>query len=270
MTDHVLQGGMLKAFEKAKCYRIASLVCALILVLLPFGINQVATLEFSLFILFVLRGLQFFLNYLSRGWASLGRKWHQFNLFLSGLGEAPSASVHQEIVHALGVLQPINTEEPYFASVELVGPVRLVENVSESAFYTSSYASFFKNVLLSIEVILGLIIFYVLSSGFGVIDHQTGLKILITLAGFFLFGDLANRILELHRIEKTCSRIADEGIRDLEKDRSSITVIKSKEFTFKYILALSNSIPLPTWVHKIKRERVEKAWLAGIKKLSNY
>jgi hypothetical protein len=265
----ILQNGMLKAFEKAKSYRIASLVCALIIVLLPIGLNQVTTLEFSLFILFLLRGLQFFLNFLSRSWSSLGRKWHQFNLFFNGLGEAPSAAIHQEIVHALGEIDQNTSQDSYFASKEAVGPARLVENVAESAFYTSSYANFLMKVLIGVEVFLGLIIVYALTVGFGVFDQKLSLKILMTLASFFLFGDVANRIFELLRIKKSCDKIAEEGVRDLEKDKASITTLKAKEFTFRYILALSNSIPLPTWIHRIKNKHVGKAWLAGISKIQS-
>lgn len=263
MNDYILQQGMEVAFKKAKCYRITYFVIAWIILLLPIGIEQIVSSSFAIFILFILRGIQFFFNVISKKWISRGRRWHQQNLFLNGLGESPSALTFVEITHLCGVIE--KKENTYFASQENIGPSRLIENVSESAFYTASYASIYKWFFAVPALLIGVTIAYFLTNGYGSFDSKLTTKLIFTLASFFLFGDFATRFLELNTLDETCNQIASDGIKMLENGNDKINMQTSKEFTFKYVLSLNNISPLPTWLHNSKKDDIEKAWLVGLK-----
>lgn len=262
MNDYILQQGMEESFKKAKKYRITYFAIAWIILLLPICIEQIVSSSFAIFVLFILRGTQFFFNFISKKWISRGRRWHQQNLFLNGLGEHPSALTFVEITSQCGVIE--KKENTYFASQENVGPSRLVENVSESAFYTASYASIYKWFFAVPALSIAITIAYFLINGFGALDTNLATKLIITLASFFLFGDLATRFLELNTLDETCNQLAIDGIKMLENGKDNISMQTSKEFTFKYVLSLNNISPLPTWLHNFKKDDIEKAWFIGL------
>jgi len=263
VSGDYLRHGMQRAFKKAKLLRALFLLAGLLIVLLPFFLKSQVTIEVSLLILFFVRGGQFLLNVGCRSWISTGRRYHQQNLFFDGLGERPSPGTIQEIVRDFG--EPTPSASPYFASTEPAGPLRLIGNTAESAFFTASYAGIYKFIVLLPIVTLLSYMTFILFIGNNHTQDEQGLKLILALAGFFLFGDVANRFLELHAIEEKCDQIAKEGLKIMADLNTEIDIKTAKDYSFKYILSLGSALPLPNWLHWWKNSSTTKAWLAGLK-----
>lgn len=263
MNEKKLEWGMRECFEKSKYFRIYYFIISIFVLVLPIVFAFQFSLTYGLYILLILRIIQFVINHKSKFWASKARTLHHYNLFCNGLGEAPPAGIFQDITLMLGNMPSISEERTYFESQRSVGPNRLIENVTESAFYTYAFSNFYKDIF-----IFGAIFFSIVVLGFFAIGDQISDKVMMTkilfgFIGFLFLGDSMNRFFELKNLSVKCDAITKEGLNLLGNNASSLEL--SKEFAYKYLLALSGTIPIPTLVYTLKNKSTSLAWNANLK-----
>lgn len=254
ISTSVLAHAVKLASSKAKLYRGIYIFIGLGLCLVPLVLKKWVIETDLIFLVFIMRSSQFMINHLCRNWIATGRRWHRAMLLHDSLGDVLNPGIIHEVHKDFPELKKI---ENYYASDEKQGSKRLIENITESAFFTSAYTQYYKNFILISLLAFILGIFFIVIKGKTLNFDE--IKLLTALAGFFLFGDVANRYLELQSLERKTSDIKNEGLSLMVKS-GNVTEKTSRELAFNYILVQGNSIPIPDWVHWIKRKKLDAAW----------
>lgn len=171
-------------------------------------------------ILFVSQMGIFFIKHKVSYWYNLGEKIRWKNQLFDGLGVQISADEIAGIYADIGESEfdPATYKNAYFESAEPKGPMRTLEIIRESSFFTARLSKFTANVFTIIAafsfIIIILVTAYVLCFLPMPVNRSSLVKVLFLGVSFFMAGELASLrsryeslATKSNSIFEACSRI---------------------------------------------------------------
>lgn len=198
------------------------------------------------------------LRELEQDWRGKGDKCRRYLLIMDGLGEKLKAEEYLEVdswvLHKN--IKRATYEAPYFFSTKQRGPSRLMQNIGESAFFTSNNAKAMYQVYFIVFIVAAFIVASVLYVGVASY-YNLGRVVAVILTGL-----LSERVFlayrkyrNLHEVSqdvfKKCCELA--RLPDLELARSMLIMEE-------YDLALAVSPPIPRIIYKLNANDLNRAY----------
>jgi hypothetical protein len=181
-----------------------------------------------------------------------------------GLGIAPSpaqlAKVHERSTGMKTIEATLN--RPYYDSDETQGPRRLLDIISQAAFFTGSLARRTWHIFAVIAV-LGLVAPMVVVLIAALIrTSESALEItarvVIASMGFWAAGDFAAMPMQFFQLSLTADRLHDQCERLLTDTNPNVT--GALLMYTEYNCGVVKSPPIPFRVYEAYRDRLNQAW----------
>lgn len=191
-----------------------------------------------------------------------GEKCRRIILYRDGLGVEPSTMTLCNIYNSERKTINIVDEVPYFATQQSSSPLKLVDMISESSFFTKSHANTFSKILLIILIIISAITILVAYFGFsGYIPNET-LKTLTTAIFFFVSMFIVNDFILLRKkfcdLAKNAESIFTEA--ELLRKTHDVQQIDALRLAEDYNILLASTPPIPPLIHRMHRDRLNDAY----------
>lgn len=200
-----------------------------------------------------------------KGTAELLKRHHEY---FTGFGKAPSNTQLADLRQKLRIkLAPdednLLSEGMTYASNEGPGPKRVLENLSESSWFTKHLAHYCWTRLglvfcASIVVAISLLIVSATSLSGTDAGVKTAKCVSSTLL-FLMSVGMMRTVLAYKKLEESAGKI-DEGACRLLEQYEQPTVFESQRLLAEYQLARASAPLVPTWVWKVERDTLNENW----------
>jgi len=151
--------------------------------------------------------------------------------------------------------------EPYFASAEPPGPVRALENVSESAWWTKHLAESMRNYCWSAMIIGVIISFVILITALQAAStHPTQVtvaRIVTSLLMLFLSLGLIKLAVGYGSLSKNSATSEAATERALQTKPAELAAFK---IMYDYHLNRAAGPLIPTWIWKLRKDELNRIW----------
>lgn len=264
MDEDFLSKGMRLSYSRAKLFESFAFIGSVGTLFISIALLIIKTeplLTWLVLSIFLLRISNFLMNRFRSDWASLGHKIHHLNIFHVGLGDLPPPKIISEIQIAFEkqLALPLRVVGSYFATQSNIGPIRLVEAVTESSFHTSYLSRYSKRCHL-IPIFFPILL--IACGLYGVtfsLDQITYGRIVAAIASFVVLGDFTNRFLDFRNHEQKTQQIFIQGC-ELLKNPDAIIIDQAKDFAYSYLLTIPGSPLIPDKIYHWFGERIDRAW----------
>jgi hypothetical protein len=201
---------------------------------------------------------QMWMKYRALYWFALADEPRRMAQFEYGLGHPPSALRCAAIEREAGLCDT-PTDPAYWLSQKPVGPVRMVEMVLESSFYTNYLASKCQGIFRWIGITGTLVSTIVLVGAYELRDakHTSDLvsHIIVLIFVFFLTGDFWSFYLQYRDLADASQRSHEQAFELLR--RGVIGENDALELAMTYNTAVAQSPPVFTFLHKRYKDQIE-------------
>jgi len=164
--------------------------------------------------------------------------------------------------------EKLDIPDEYYESKLEFGPKRLVENIRESSFFTfmlSKAVSTLFSIITSVGFLFSII-------GYVLIVNQTGSELISPVSRafvlgltFWVCGDFLSLAIKYNKTFRSAESIygkASELLKHTELSENEALILFGE-----YNCVMISANPIPNWIFKLKRSRLNKAWSA--RKLAN-
>jgi hypothetical protein len=200
-----------------------------------------------------------------KGTAEVLKRHHEY---FSGFGKAPSNTQLADLRQSLRVkLAPdedkLLREGITYASDEGPGPKRVLENLSESAWFTKHLAHYCWTRLgfvFCVSIVVAITLLIVSATSLSGTD--AGIKTAKCVSSTLLFlmsVGMMRTVLAYKKLEETAGKI-DEGACHLLERGEEPTVFEAQRLLSEYQLARASAPLVPTWVWKVERDTLNENW----------
>jgi len=153
--------------------------------------------------------------------------------------------------------------EPYFLSTELQGPVRALENVSESAWWSKHLAERMRSyciVLMATGLVVSVIVLIVALQTVGQSDVRASVARIVAALLMFLFSAGVVRLgMGYHELAKSAERSEQDAINMNKSGEPKL--VDTLRVMSEYHLARAVGPLIPTWVWNCHRDELNAVWL---------
>jgi hypothetical protein len=153
-------------------------------------------------------------------------------------------------------------QENFYASTRKHGPLRTLDNVSESAWWTQQNAHWIAWKMVLLVVVLCLMAVWSLLVAAAIIGPPDPIEVsrLITAGISIVFaGNLVRLPYEYFRLSSKASE-SDQKASELIGGKSSPTEAEAVRLLGDYQLARAMGPPIPDWVWRRRRDRLNEIW----------
>jgi hypothetical protein len=154
--------------------------------------------------------------------------------------------------------------QPYYGSDETQGPRRLLEITAECAFFTGGNARRMWKIIAVVSV-AGLIIAMIafsaaVLSGATEAVLESAAKIVLASMAFWAAGDFAALAVSFKRLTDTSEAVLSDCEHALTANTAKATLQSSLALFCEYNCAVSQTPPIPGWVYRRFKDRMNQAW----------
>jgi hypothetical protein len=208
-----------------------------------------------------------FAKFWSSQLASRGDRCRRAALYKDSLGESlPSADRQLLALWPRHIpLEKATTSEPYYAASEPQGCVRLALNIAESAFHSRYLARIVavSGFILSAGVLIATLLAasttsYLPFDPRAFDSMQSGVSAIATVILVLLLGEIALTSLSYWNLSSDCDEVFKAGSQLAAA--SDCTLPRVLRISEEYSIALAVNLPLPNFLYKLLRSRIEMAY----------
>jgi hypothetical protein len=252
------------AYTKAKNYEALSFSVVVLIAFMAIALfftKDESFITYSAIAIFIMRIGVFALTRARGRWATFGHQVHRFNMFYTGLGEPPPADLVPDLKQAFDkqLDEPLKVNGSYFSTVANVGPVRLVEAVTESAFHTSYLAQYTAAIFLVPLISVGVLVVCGLHGVTLSLDQFLFGRIIGIIVSSIVLTEILGRYLDYLSHENKTKDIFVKGLNLLKKP-SEISQEIAKDFAYSYLLSKTRSPLIPDTVYHFFGAKIDKNW----------
>jgi hypothetical protein len=187
--------------------------------------------------------------------------------YWQGLGIAPSKAMLAEVqVHAPGDLPremaEILRQGLTFSSARALGPNRLLENLSESSWFTKELAAWcsarLREIFIGSVLIALIVLLVVATSVHGGTASSSVAKCVASTLAFLMSVGVMKSWLAFERYSREAGEIDSEAQRVLASGAAS--ALDAQRLLSEYQLLRASAPAIPTWIWSRKRHQLNQIW----------